>query len=204
MEKEKEDILQKRRSGRACIRDGYQLYISHFRQIFKQKWIVSLVFALMMTVVSAMPVLLSPTLLFPAMALAIIAVLILLYVSNYRLRRSGFFQSIGKVAISMWLRHIGMLLLVLFVGLMIVFVLSIITSLPMLIMMAANWESQTGVLNGDPVGMPSYVKWLSLAAFLVAGFIQAYVWMSLICPLYLTRVSIMKQEQDKKEFNARI
>ncbi len=204
MEKEKEDILQKHRSSPACIRDGYQLYTNYFRQIFRQTWIVALVFALLSTIASAMPVLISPSLLLPGLALAVIAVVILLFAANRRMKRCSFYQPIGKISFSMWLRHLGMLLLVLFVGLLIVFALSMITSLPTTIMMAANWESQIGMMSGDPIGMPSYVKWLSLIAFFAAGFIQAYVWMTLICPLYLTRASIVKQEQERKEFNAKI
>jgi len=204
MEKEKEDIVQKHRSSPACIRDGYQLYTTYFRQIFRQTWLVALVFALFSTVASAMPVLISPSLLLAGLALAIIAVILLLYAANRRMRHCTFFQPVGKITFPMWFRHLGMLFLVLFVGLLIVFALSMITSLPTTIMMAANWESKIGMLSGDPIGMPSYVKWLSLVAFLIAGFIQAYVWMTLVCPLYLTRVSIVKQEQERKEFNAKI
>jgi len=204
MEKEKEDILKKQRSSRACIRDGYQLYTAHFRQIFRQTWIVALIFAILTAGIFSMPVLISPSLLIPAMVLSVVAVLILLYTVNRRLKSCGFFQTFGKISFNMWLRHLGMVLLVLFVGLMIVFILSMITSLPMIIMMAANWESQIGVLSGDPLGMPSYVKWLSLGAFLIAGFIQAYIWMTITCPFYLIRASIVKQEQEKKDFNANI
>ena len=77
--------------------------------------------------------------------------------------------------------------------------LTLFTSLPTIIMMAANWESQIGFLNGDPTGMPEYVKWLSVVAFLLAGFLQAYVWLTAICPLYLARTSIILQEKERQE-----
>ena len=35
MEKEKEDILLKDRSSRACITTGYRLYMSNFKRIFR-------------------------------------------------------------------------------------------------------------------------------------------------------------------------
>ena len=68
-------------------------------------------------------------------------------------------------------------------------------------MMAANWESQMGVINGDPQGMPDYVMWLSIGAFLIAGFLRAYVWLTVLCPLYLAKVSIAMQEKEREEFN---
>ena len=58
-----------------------------------------------------------------------------------------------------------------------------------------------GVLNGDPAGMPDYVLWLSIVVFLIAGFLKAYVWMTIICPFYLVRVTVALKEKEKKEFN---
>jgi hypothetical protein len=84
------------------------------------------------------------------------------------------------------------------VCLFIVAILTLFTSLPSIIMMAANWESQMGVMNGDPLGMPSYVMWLSIGAFLLAGFLQAYIWLTTICPMYLAKTSIVLQEQERK------
>lgn len=45
MEKEKEDILLKSRSSRACIADGFRLYLGQFKRIFRYTWVVALVFA---------------------------------------------------------------------------------------------------------------------------------------------------------------
>ena len=45
MEKEKEGILLKSRSLRACVADGFRLYLGQFKRIFRCTWVVSLVFA---------------------------------------------------------------------------------------------------------------------------------------------------------------
>ena len=100
-----------------------------------------------------------------------------------------------------WMRHLGMVLLVAIFCFVIVTILTLFTSLPSVIIMAANWESQMGVINGDPVGMPSYVMWLSIGAFLIAGFLRAYVWLTILCPRYLTKASIAMQEKEREEFN---
>jgi hypothetical protein len=94
-----------------------------------------------------------------------------------------------------------MVLIVAIVCIVTLSVLIMLTSLPMIIMMAANWLDQIGVLAGDPSGMPNYVKWLTLAVFLIAGFLQAYVWQSVIGPIYLMRGSIIQHENERQKFN---
>ena len=71
----------------------------------------------------------------------------------------------------------------------------------MVIMMAANWQNQIGVLSGDPSGMPDNVRWLTLAVFLIAGFLQAYVWLSVIGPFYLMRGAMIQDENERQKFN---
>lgn len=198
MEKEEKDILKKIRSSRACIRDGYQLFTGNFRKLFRMTWPVAIGFAVVSAIASALPVLLSPTLVWPAMALETLAVIVYLYLSNRIMHKRGFLEKTEKTNVGGWMRHLGMVLLVGIVCLFIVAILTLFTSLPSIIMMAANWESQMGVLNGDPLGMPSYVMWLSIGAFLLAGFLQAYVWLTTICPMYLTKTSIVLQEQERK------
>ena len=198
MEKEEKDILKKIRSSRACIRDGYQLFTGNFRKLFRMTWPVAIGFAVVSAIASALPVLLSPTLVWPAMALETLAVIVYLYLSNRIMHKRGFLEKTEETNVGGWMRHLGMVLLVGIVCLFIVAILTLFTSLPSIIMMAANWESQMGVLNGDPLGMPSYVMWLSIGAFLLAGFLQAYVWLTTICPMYLTKTSIVLQEQERK------
>ena len=78
MEKDNENILLKSRSSRACIRDGYHFYFSHFKRIFKTTWLIAIVFAVLSATASAMPVLLSPQLTLAGELLATLAVLLLL------------------------------------------------------------------------------------------------------------------------------
>ena len=198
MEKEEKDILKKIRSSRACISDGYQLFTGNFRKLFRMTWPVALGFAVISAIASALPVLLSPTLVWPALALEALAVIVYLYLSNRILHKRSFLEKTENASAAGWMRHLGMVLLVGIVCLFIVAILTLFTSLPSIIMMAANWESQMGVMNGDPLGMPSYVMWLSIGAFLLAGFLQAYIWLTTICPMYLAKTSIVLQEQERK------
>ena len=201
MEKDNENTLLKIRSSRACIRDGYMWFSDKFRRIFRHTWPIALLFAVLTATASALPVLISPLLLWPALALELLAVIILLVLTRRVFRKKQLLPPAGSASLGAKIRQAGQFVLVGIVCLLVVAVLTLLTSLPTLIMMAANWESQMGVLNGDPAGMPDYVLWLSIVVFLIAGFLKAYVWMTIICPFYLVRVTVAQKEKEKKEFN---
>lgn len=200
MEKDSENILLKSRSSRACIRDGYHFYFSNFKRIFKATWPVAIVFAILSAAASAMPVLLAPNLALVGSLLATVAVILLLIVAWRILRKRQLLEATARIPIKNWLRHTGMILIVLIVCLFTVSILIMLTSLPMVIMMAANWQDQIGVLMGDPSGMPDHVRWLTLVVFLIAGFLQAYVWQSVIGPLYMMRGSMIQHENERQKF----
>jgi len=200
MNEAKESLLMKSRSGRACIREGYRFYTSHFRRIFRHTWPLALCFAILSAAAAALPVLVSPTLLFPALGLQAVAVILLLVVAYKRLVRKQLFERVArdKKRPFAWLRHLGMVILVWLFCLIVVLSLFVITSLPMLIVMIANWVNQAGMLACDPDGMPDYMWWLTLIVFLIAGFIQAYVWLTILGPVYLMRGSIAQQEKERE------
>ena len=195
MEKDNENIL------RACIRDGYRFYFSHFKRIFKATWLIAIVFAVLSAAASAMPVLLSPNLMLPGELLATLAVILLLIFAWRRLRKRQLLEATERITFKNWLRHTGMVLIVGIVCFFTISILIMLTSLPMIIMMAANWQDQIGVLTGDPSGMPDNVRWLTLVVFLIAGFLQAYVWQSIIGPIYMMRGAIIQHENERQKFN---
>ena len=202
MEKDSENILLKSRSSRACIRDGYHFYFSNFKRIFRSTWLIAIVFAVLTAVASAMPVLLSIELTLPGMLLNTVAVLLLLALGWRRLRKRKILEATEQIPMKTWLRRTGLVLIVAIVCLFTVSILIMLTSLPMIIMIAANWQDQIGVLSGDPSGMPENVKWLTLVVFLISGFMQAYVWLSVIGPLYMMRGAIIQYEKDRQNFTA--
>ena len=201
MEKDSENILLKSRSSRACIRDGYHFYFSNFKRIFRTTWLIAVVFAVLTAAVSAMPVLLSIELTLTGLLLNTIVVLLLLAFGWRRLLKQKLLEATEHIPLKTWLRRTGLVLIVVIVCLFAVSILILLTSLPMIIMMAANWQDQVGVLSGDPSGMPENVKWLTLVVFLISGFMQAYVWLSVIGPLYMMRGAIIQYEKDRQNFN---
>ena len=201
METEKKEIEIKLRSSQACIREGYQLYTGNFHKIFRATWWVAIVFAVLQAGASALPVLLSPALLLPALVLGIVAVVIWLIAANWRMKKRQLLKPLRPLAFSSWFRHGGKVFIVTIVCITIVAILTLLTALPTVILMAANWQSQIGMLNGDPSGMPNHVRWMSLGVFVIAGFIQAYVWLTMVMPFYLMKGTMGIQDKEKEEFN---
>ena len=201
METEKKEIEMKVRSSQACIRDGYQMYSSNFRKLFRTTWWVAIGFALVQAVISALPALLSPTLLLPALILSAVVVIAWLALTNWQLKKRQLLKPLPPLKMSSWMQHLGKVFIVSIACLLIVMVLTMLTSLPMYILMVANLQSQVGIMNGDPTGMPEHIKWLSMAVFTIAGFIQAYVWLTIIPPFYLMKASMGIQDKEKADFN---
>lgn len=201
MEKDKKEIEIKLRSSQACVREGYQLYTGYFRKIFRATWWLAIIFAALQAAASALPVLLSPTLLLPALVLGVVAVILWLIAANWRLKKRQLLKPLRPLAFSSWFRHLGKVFIVTIVCITIVAILTLLTSLPTIILMAANWQSQIGMLFGDPSGMPNHVRWLSLGVFVIAGFIQAYVWLTMVLPFYLMKGTMGIQDKEKEEFN---
>ena len=199
MVNDNQDILLKRRSARACIRDGVQFYFNHFRLILRKTWPITFGYALLSTVASAIPALISPTLQLWGMLIGGVAVILLLIGARWLLHKREVLHPSGKVSFSLWLTHLGAIILIAIVCLFIVSILTLLTSLPSIIIMTANWQSQLGVINGDAIGMPEYVRWLSLGAFLLAGFLQAYVWLTALFPFHLLKASLACKAKDLKE-----
>jgi hypothetical protein len=71
----------------------------------------------------------------------------------------------------------------------------LITTLPSSILLMANIQSLGGTIYGDPTGMPSYMIWMNIGVFTLAGFIQAYVHMAASFPFYYLYGSIEKQKE---------
>ena len=306
MEKEKEGILLKSRSSRACIADGFRLYLGQFKRIFRYTWFVALVFAVvnglfgtyfvmeyprllvalqtnsvglpqlagMSAVVIGGSVLVlvayvllggylfsmlnahkataemlwTPKmlhfdrravwrmvkamlwmLLFAAVIGGIVAAVVMLgnrllarmtglglavvvlialgvlsvplyYVFYKYLLTPGLkFTSVLSAGYAIGMRHLGSLLAVVIVTLLVVNIVAVLLSLPMQILYMANIQAQTGVLMGDPLGMPTYMPKLTAAVFILASFLQAYVVMASAFPLYYAYGSIEVNEDERRQ-----
>ena len=97
------------------------------------------------------------------------------------------------------LRYWGYIFAVLFVVTIIAAIALVITMLPAIILLTANMKAEAGSIVGDPLGMPSYMNWLSLIVFTLSGFIQTYILLGTLTPLYYMAGSIEQQEIQRNE-----
>lgn len=113
-------------------------------------------------------------------------------------RDTKLFKILGKDYVTGF-RHWGMLFTVAFVTVIFSSAILTLTTLPAIILSIANIKAQTGLIMGDPLGMPDYIGKLTLVVFTLAGFIQAYVMLSIFFPAYYAAGSIETQEQERNE-----
>ena len=132
--------------------------------------------------------------------LALLALMLPLAYTNmkYLLTPKAHFVPTQLKSYATGMRHWGGLFIVALIVGLVTLLLVLITELPATILMAANVQSQMGMLQGDPVGMPSYMSVLNLVVFAIAGFIQAYIHLSMLFPLYYFYGSIEAQEKERK------
>ena len=97
------------------------------------------------------------------------------------------------------LRYWGYIFAVLFCTGLLVSLMLAVTMLPAIVLLTANIKAQTGAAMGDPLGMPSYMGWLSFLVFTLSGFIQAYILIASFMPLYYMAGSIEQQEIQRNE-----
>ena len=96
------------------------------------------------------------------------------------------------------LRHWGLLFATVFVVYIFTGLLTLVCELPAVIMATANTMAYVGLATGDPLGMPENMVPLTYGVFFVAGFIQAYVHLSTLYPIYYAYGSIEQQEAERK------
>ena len=112
----------------------------------------------------------------------------------------GFWKQL-KIGYGVGMRRWGFIFIVVLVAVIVELLLLMLLSLPAIILSIANTQSMFGVAMGDPYALPSYMPALAAGTFLIIGFLQAYVMLSVLFPIYYMYGSIDAQEQEKQDFN---
>ena len=112
----------------------------------------------------------------------------------------GFWKQF-KIGYGVGMRRWGFIFIVVLVACIVELLLMMLLSLPATILSMANTQSMFGVAMGDPYALPSYMPALAAGTFLIIGFLQAYVMLSVLFPIYYMYGSIDAQEQEKQDFN---
>ena len=112
----------------------------------------------------------------------------------------GFWKQF-KIGYGVGMLRWGFIFIVVLVACIVELLLMMLLSLPATILSMANTQSMFGVAMGDPYALPSYMPALAAGTFLIIGFLQAYVMLSVLFPIYYMYGSIDAQEQEKQDFN---
>jgi len=112
----------------------------------------------------------------------------------------GFWKQF-KIGYGVGMRRWGFIFIVVLVAFIVELLLMMLLSLPATILSMANTQSMFGVAMGDPYALPSYMPALAAGTFLIIGFLQAYVMLSVLFPIYYMYGAIDAQEQEKQDFN---
>lgn len=102
------------------------------------------------------------------------------------------------------LRHWGSMFLVFFVSILITKVCMLFVMLPTTILQLANNVAHTGLLMGDPLGMPSYIVPLTFCTGLLCCFFQFYISLIVLIHNYFLYGSIEAKEQEKQQLQQNI
>ena len=85
-------------------------------------------------------------------------------------RRLTMLPAVGA-PLSVYLHHPGQIIVVALVTFLACAGLWLLTSIPAVILGIANIQAATGVLYGDPLGMPDYMLWLTMGVFTLSSLI---------------------------------
>ncbi len=220
--KTKEDLMfQKTRSIASIFYDAYQLYTENFKQLFRASWPIAVIYALVFALATflfisdLLPIAVSlpafsdinwgalfvaSCLTLAAQFLFILAALLLASTAFWACRAHKATGSVPRPCFLFrpGLRHFGTLFATFFITLLFTAVLTLFCELPAIIIGIANIKAYAGAAAGDPLGMPDYMGKLTFAAFVIAGFIQAYVHLITVFPFYYAYGSIDTLEKERK------
>ena len=99
------------------------------------------------------------------------------------------------------LRHFGLLVIASLITIVFVGIVGVIISMPALVVGLANTIANTGLLYGDPLGMPSYITALTAVAMAFAGFVALMCRCLVLFVFYYAYGTITTLEEEKEQFN---
>ena len=119
--------------------------------------------------------------------------MVMKYMVNAQLPLFSRFSEVYAAGFRRWGAHFVVVLITMIITLLAL----LITELPTLVLTVATARSTVGSLQGDPAGMPDYMTWMSAIVFFIAGFIQAYLQLSVLFPCYYLYGTIEAQQEER-------
>ena len=156
-------------------------------------------FAVLVRFVSLAPYTLMVSVLLVSLVLVLLYLPLLYVFMKYVLNPGNSYFSLLRKACPTGFSHWGHIFTTCLICGIIIGVLCGICCLPTIILAQAHFASQEGFLNGDPLGMPSYITPLSIGTFFLTGFMLVYLCMPMLMTVYYMYGSIESYENEKEK-----
>ena len=158
--------LFKQRSITACMKASYNTVTSDIKSFVKQTWTTHVPFAVLLAIVLYFLLpnkslhdwgVVNPMASFILQTIIYLATIVMAVISFWHLMprkqlcAKGEKRKVGKSLLRI-LRHFGGFFMTCFLGIMIVGIATFIAALPSIILIIAQFYSQLGALDGDPLG----------------------------------------------------
>jgi len=123
------------------------------------------------------------------------------YFSQLRIFATGsVFRTFAR-GMRLCVRHPGTTLGALCLSLITVIFALCLFMLPAIVLIFANLNIQIGILNGDPAGDTTAIKWLTFAVYLLSGIIKLFITSLPLFVLYYACGSMAAKDEAKTKFN---
>jgi hypothetical protein len=192
---EKDYALYRDRSVRSIISVAFSRYSSTFRPVLRRTWPIALVFAFFWMMLSLAPLLDTPA--WMALIIFVVGGIVELYfyAVSVKYLSSHPYPTLKHaiVLLGKWLSKVfgtwkqyGLSITVMLLSLLFFLIALVVITMPQFVMFLASVNSNAGVLQGDPAGLPSGFIWMASITFYLGGILRAYIGLTVLyCAWYL-------------------
>ena len=207
--------LFKQRSITACMRASYYAMTADPKSFVKQTWITQVPFAILLAIVLYFLLpnkslhdwgVVNPMASFILQTIIYLATIVMAVISFWylmprkQLCAKGEKRKVGKSLLRI-LRHFGGFFMTCFLGIMIVGIATFIAALPSIILIIAQFYSQLGALDGDPLGVPGYFTPLLFLVFTITSLLIIYAlsWLGISLVYLYGSYKVTDEEKQKQK-----
>lgn len=207
--------LFKQRSITACMKASYNTATSDIKSFVKQTWATHVPFAVLLAIVLYFLLpnkslhdwgVVNPMASFILQTIIYFATIVMAVISFWylmprkQLCAKGEKRKVGKSLIRI-LRHFGGFFMTCFLGIMIVGIATFIAALPSIILIIAQFYSQLGALDGDPLGVPGYFTPLLFLVFTITSLLIIYAlsWLGISLAYLYGSYKVTDEEKQKQK-----
>jgi MFS family permease len=125
-------------------------------------------------------------------------------ITKYIMEKDSKFANIFGKDYHIGIRHIGFILIGQIITILCYILIMLVIALPLMIIFQSYISNQTGMMNGDPDGTPSYFTFLLVTVSLLTTFLYTYIFVYFYTFCYYIYGAITQQEKEKADIKMKI